>query len=413
MKFPSDHVLIYDRLLVMAGMLDAACNLEGWAFYDNQHVCFSEHESEFLALLQINGCLNYMKSHTTKKLVPHILSDRLGLMWLAETMPDEHSEVPGVVIVFGPFFCSNLSPKAFESTLRAMNLSYVLIQQFMSVFNDVPVLNEQTIQRFAKMLHYCMTNEKLSSVDIHYQEDDIRQKEEDILTQDSDILCERGRTAEALILQSIREGNISVEELLRQIRGTALTVRFNSGIPLRDEKDIVIINTALCSRAAMEGGLSPKLAQRLEEVHIRKVEMAQSVTQLANVNREMMADFLDAVHRARQNAGLSAVVQECIIFVQANLTTPFTLTDLARSVGYTEYYLTRKFKKETGENLTDYIRKVRLERAKILLRTTNQTIQSISEQFQFGTRNYFTRVFRNETGMTPAQYRQGNKGDRE
>ncbi len=413
MKYPSSHVLIYDRLLVFAGMLESACDIDGWAFYEDKEVCFSEHKSEFLMLLQINGCLDYMKSHAAQKLVPHILSDRLGLMWLAEAMPEEHTEVPGVTIVFGPFFTSNLSPKAFEVTLRNMNLSQTLVRQITGVFEEIPVLNELTMQRIAKMLHYCMTNEKLSDGQIHYQEENPRIREEEILSQDTSILSERSRTAEAIMLQSIREGSCTADELFQKLQGSALAVRYNSGIPLRDEKNIVIITTALCSRAAMEGGLSPKLAQHLEEIHIRKVEQAQSISQLANINHAMAADFLEAVRRVHQKKPLSPVIQECLYYIQANLESPFTLTDLARSVGYTEYYLTHKFKKETGESLTNYILKSRLQQAKILLRTTTQTIQSISDQFHFGTRNYFTRVFRAETGMTPGQYRQGFKGEQD
>ncbi len=410
MKIMSNDVPIEHRVLVLAGCMEAACNLDAWAFFADQRVCFSEHETEFLTLFQINGCLDYMKAETTPKMVPCILSDQLGLMWLAEATSNEVAEMGNVMIVLGPFFCSTLSPRAFETTLRSMNLSYQLTKKFMDIFNEIPVLNELTMRRFAKMLHNCIAVENIPDKDIHYQERNPRKREEELLDQDTSILSERSRTNEAVIMQAIREGNVTVDELFQRIQGSAMPVRYESGIPLRDEKDIVIILTALCARAAMEGGLSARLAQHLEAAYVHKVEQARSVSELAHVNREMLSDFLEAVHRAHQRQGLSAMTQDIMMFVQENLTAPFNLTDIARTVGYTEYYMTRKFKKETGESLTDYIRAARLERAKILLRTTSQTIQSISDQLQFGTRNYFTKAFREATGTTPDQYRQGKKG---
>ena len=55
--------------------------------------------------------------------------------------------------------------------------------------------------------------------------------------------------------------------------------------------------------------------------------------------------------------------------------------------------------------LLDYIRQTRLEYAKILLTTTSLSIQQISERLQFGTRNYFTRVFKEYAGISPSDYR--------
>ena len=85
---------------------------------------------------------------------------------------------------------------------------------------------------------------------------------------------------------------------------------------------------------------------------------------------------------------------------------PLSLEEIARHCGYTEYYLTRKFAKETGMKLTDYIRSVRIDTAKAMLVTSNKDIQQISEELQFGSRNYFDRIFRQLVGISPARYRE-------
>ena len=85
------------------------------------------------------------------------------------------------------------------------------------------------------------------------------------------------------------------------------------------------------------------------------------------------------------------------------------ISDLAALTGYTEYYLTEKFKKETGTPLFLYIRYAKIERAKVLLESTDLSVKELSERLAFNTVNYFIQCFRDTTGYTPAQYRKKHK----
>ena len=99
-------------------------------------------------------------------------------------------------------------------------------------------------------------------------------------------------------------------------------------------------------------------------------------------------------------------MRDCREYIRLNYTKALTTEEIARHCGYTEYYLTRKFAKETGMKLTDYIRAVRLDAARVMLLTSRKDIQQISEELQFGSRSYFDRVFRQEVGMSPRRYRE-------
>ena len=81
--------------------------------------------------------------------------------------------------------------------------------------------------------------------------------------------------------------------------------------------------------------------------------------------------------------------------------------DLAALVGYTEYYLTHKFKEETGLSVTDYAKFAKIEHAKVLLKSTDLSVQDIAASLSFSTRNYFSRIFQEVTGQTPMEYRGG------
>ena len=142
----------------------------------------------------------------------------------------------------------------------------------------------------------------------------------------------------------------------------------------------------------------------------------RSFSQGAKVMQEMYGAFLNQVRLYQQSTGLSRGVQECRDYIRANYNKSLTTEEIARHCGYTEYYLTRKFRKETGMKLTDYIRSVRLEKAKVMLLSSGRDVQQISEELQFGSRSYFDRVFRQEVGMSPRQFRetmgQGNQEDK-
>ena len=78
-------------------------------------------------------------------------------------------------------------------------------------------------------------------------------------------------------------------------------------------------------------------------------------------------------------------------------------------MGYTEYYLTEKFKKETGMSVSQYIRHAKVKRAQVLLESTDMSVREIAENLAFNTVNYFIQSFRDTTGCTPAQYRKKHK----
>ena len=59
--------------------------------------------------------------------------------------------------------------------------------------------------------------------------------------------------------------------------------------------------------------------------------------------------------------------------------------------------------------IDDFIKEKKIEKAKVLLSSTHIPIYEISEKLSFGTRNYFSEIFRKTTGLTPLEYRKMNQ----
>ena len=82
-----------------------------------------------------------------------------------------------------------------------------------------------------------------------------------------------------------------------------------------------------------------------------------------------------------------------------------TLKETANYTGVSPTYLSAVFAKETGVTLSAYVRKRKIEAAKVLLQYYDYSVAEISEYLAFSSPSHFIRVFHNETGETPTVYR--------
>ncbi|MCR8635923.1 response regulator [Paenibacillus radicis (ex Xue et al. 2023)] len=84
-----------------------------------------------------------------------------------------------------------------------------------------------------------------------------------------------------------------------------------------------------------------------------------------------------------------------------------TLQTVADELSIHPVWLSRLFKKETGQNFLDYLTEIRIEQAKQLLRSTNLKIYEIAEKIGYQEIQYFGKLFKKRTNMTPKEFRYG------
>ena len=83
-----------------------------------------------------------------------------------------------------------------------------------------------------------------------------------------------------------------------------------------------------------------------------------------------------------------------------------TAEKIAEELFLSRPYLSRKFKEETGESLTDFILKEKTEEAKRFLRYSDKSLTAIGSYLGFSSASHFSRVFKTYVGSTPSEYRE-------
>lgn len=111
---------------------------------------------------------------------------------------------------------------------------------------------------------------------------------------------------------------------------------------------------------------------------------------------------------------LSGVKTDIILrakrFISDNFSNPeLSLKSVADYVGLNEKYFTTKFTQKTGSTFRDYLTKLRVEKAKILLKTTDLKIYEICESIGYNNVEHFNRMFKRLTDVSPGVYRRNEK----
>ncbi len=112
----------------------------------------------------------------------------------------------------------------------------------------------------------------------------------------------------------------------------------------------------------------------------------------------------DAVFLPREQYD-EMISSRVITYMQEHLSENLTIDDICAVLHYNRSYIFKQFKKTTGTSIMAYFNKLKINRAKQLLRESELSISQISESLAFQDPNYFSRSFKKATGFTPSAYR--------
>jgi YesN/AraC family two-component response regulator len=103
------------------------------------------------------------------------------------------------------------------------------------------------------------------------------------------------------------------------------------------------------------------------------------------------------------------LVRKAMACIHEHFSEPISLKEVARLVGISKEYLARCFHQEAGITLVTYLNRYRISHAKARLEAGEQDLTAIALEVGFSSGHYFSRVFRQEVGVSPSAYRQASR----
>lgn len=394
---------IEQNLALLQELLCCGNNIYTWCYDAQGRLLRSNcpHESLFGAAFSVLGCKERALRIGKESGQPQAVGTTFGLLWGVDFVRQDN--MLQQMYVIGPVFSHNVSKRDIEAGFHHYEGEEITLawkHRLINAYEEVPLVQHILFTRYLLMLHYCLTGEKLGASDTV-----IQQSVSDAAPADAKRDRHRVWMSEQTLLHMVRNGDLNYKDALNDSFLISEGVPIKGKDPLRQAKTSVIVFTSIVCRAAIEGGLPPEAAYSLGDSYMQAAEDALTYDEISAIPTLMYDDFIHRVYKARQNPKFSSPIARCRDYIEMHPGEKIRAKDLAELVGYTEYYLTRKFKEETGLSVSDYVQHSKIERAKLLLRNTGLSIQEISEQLCFGSRNYFSRVFSEAEGCTPTEYR--------
>lgn len=396
---------IDNNLAVFQKLLRATGNFYFWTF--DEHFALADTNSPSLqlnSLFERTGCKAYLEEHMRVSSVPLILWSELGLLWFAarEQTLDETAEQR--IHVVGPLNSAETVFVDRENMLKTLDISTEWKLGLNRLAKILPIMSLISLVPYALMLYQSVCGEKLGRSEVEFQKKGVFGSVGSRQTSRKD--RQVAWQLEQAVLENIRSGNLNYQEDWDRLVSHATGVRVKGPDMLLRGKLSVVTFISLCVRAAVEGGLSPEDAYSRGDAYMEGLMSCTTLGDVRQINHTMYEDFVRRVHSNQNNPRYSRQTQSTCDFIQIHADEKLMTAELARRIGYSEYYFTRKFKEEVGISVSEYLKLARIERAKQLLTFSSQTIQEISDQLQFCSRSYFSEVFHRIVGESPAIYRE-------
>lgn len=215
-------------------------------------------------------------------------------------------------------------------------------------------------------------------------------------------LVEQRYEMENRLMELIRTGQ--GQQALQSLSSSTQAALERRMDPTRDARNYTIILNTLMRKAAEQGGVHPMYIDQLSSEYALRIERTTYWEGFMSLWADMALGYGQLV-RKHASEKLSPLVQKVVTRIDFDLTADLSLRATAQALNVNASYLSTLFKRETGQTLTDYVCRKRMEHAAYLLESTQMPVSAVAQSCGISDDNYFTKLFKRAKGMTPVQYR--------
>lgn len=338
--------------------------------------------------------------------------DIFNCIYIFIPLPDVEADT---LLLIGPYTSTFTSNEDIEAKALSYSLSSSTTKIIQKYFSSVPYISDDS---FLSIAINCLCEKMFNG----FENFSIKQMQTDDLS-DINILLNNTRIIEdtdspLISIQMIEKAYENENKLLNAIsQGLAHKAEmfFANGKPsdmlearltdkLRNAKNFLIVLNTLARKAVEQGGVHPIHIDSISSDFALKIEACKSTTECDELFFKIVRKYSRLVQKHSQKS-YSLLVQKVITCIDTDITADLSLKTQAKLLNVNPSYLSALFKKETGVTLTEYVNKMRVERAKQFLKKGNIQIQTVAQNCGILDVNYFTKIFKKYTGVTPKEFR--------
>jgi AraC-like DNA-binding protein len=267
---------------------------------------------------------------------------------------------------------------------------------------DVPAKTEEEIESLARMLRICASQ---SSIENDFQEidDDAMPELGCVQTKNAGLLRQTvSREWEREALASLHRGDTEIAcSIIKEFLDTVASSRRGDFAFLQSR---AIEMAAFFAHSAADGAEKPDSVIEGCSKYMARLEEATTSAKLY----EAMISFINNLSAdlfSYQGVQHQAALRKAGRFIWANYTRKISLDEISKAAGLSAPYFSMIFKKEMGENLSVYLNRLRVEKAKVLLQDSDISLFNIAKICGFEDQSWFSKIFKAFAGISPGKFR--------
>ncbi|MBE6769725.1 MAG: helix-turn-helix domain-containing protein [Ruminococcaceae bacterium] len=341
----------------------------------------------------------------------YFFTDKFSGSYIFFLLPESNEDI----LLIGPFLKTIFTKEDVVFLMEQLKIDLKYLKMLENYYSGMPYVADSSfffnfieafcekIWQSAKPIQYIeLEQDKNASLPILQNDENNFDDEEKTLINMK--MMEARYAFENELINAVSRGQIHiVEKLISNFTEISFEDRIND--KLRNYKNYAIIMNTILRKAAESGGVHPLYIDRVSSGFAKEIEDISNLSAISTLMSRILRKYCYLV-KENSIKSYSAPVQKAIIFIDSDLTADLSLNHLAQLQNISPAYLSNIFHKETGEKLTDYVNKKRVNYAKQLLDTTNLQIQTIAQRCGIVDVHYFSRIFKKHTGKTPKEYRE-------
>lgn len=311
-------------------------------------------------------------------------------------------------IIAGPMLMANKEERGQDdgaALARVLSLnadaqlaSEARLARVLSLFKAMPCFSAKKVTALATLLFRCVNNEGEQPGKLAGPENDAALFTPALPLHSHAVLCQEYPAAEERnLLHQIACGNLLKAQ-------TTMTSYLNQ-ILILEKGDLDGTKnhlTQLCVLVSRNAGEEPAIAESFSFIHtLHGIESINGLKDWAeNLIRYFVSKNLSALY-----SGGSGTVTDAVRLVLSDEYFSLTFSDITDQLHVNKCWFSTHFKKEMGISFTQFVTGQKIKKAQQLLHSTDLRLIEISSRCGFEEQSYFTKLFKQETGMTPKEYR--------